>query len=116
MPQSTLEVIEKHLSAVKPELISTYPAVRNPTNVRELFIRIYEKLGFEILKSQEVFPNYILSREERPVRAHAVLRSSDFKREDLDYTACDSIICWVHDWDAAPIPVLELSQHYDFWG
>ena len=116
VPQSTLEVLGKHLSVVKPELISTYPAVRNPTNVRELFIRIYEKLGFEVLKSQEAFPNYVLSREERPVRAHAVLRSSDFNREDLDYTACDSIICWVHDWDAAPIPVLELSQHYEFWG
>ena len=116
VPQSTLEVIGKQLNTSSPESISTYPAVRNPTNVRELFIRIYEKLGFEVLKSQEVFPNYILSSNERPIRAHVVLKSSDFKQQDLDYTACDSIICWIDDWKSAPIPVLELSAHYDFWG
>jgi len=116
VPTRTLEVIGRQLDAVSAQSISTYPAVRNATNVRELFIRIYEKLGFEVLKSQERFPHYILSSNERPIRAHTVLRSSDFKREDLDYTACDSIICWIDDWDSAPIPVLELSSHYDFWG
>ena len=33
------------------------------------FIRIYEKLGFEVLKSQEAFPHYVLSRDELPIRA-----------------------------------------------
>jgi hypothetical protein len=116
VPQSTLDVIGKQLAPVNREPILTYPAVRNATNVRELFIRIYEKLGFEVLKSQEEFPNYILSSNELPIRAHAVLRSSDFERENLDYMACDSIICWIDDWESAPIPVLELSAHYDFWG
>lgn len=117
VPESTLEVLDKHLDlAPKPELLATYPAVRHPVNVRELFIRIYEKLGFEVLKSQDAFPHYVLSSDGKPVRAHAVVRSSDFKKEDLDFTACDSIICWVHDWDAAPLPVLALSQHYDLWG
>jgi hypothetical protein len=116
VPQSTLEIIGKQLAPVNREPILTYPAVRNAINVRELFIRIYEKLGFEVLKSQEEFPNYILSRNELPIRAHAVLRSSDFERENLNYMACDSIICWIDDWESAPIPVLELSAHYDFWG
>ena len=115
-PKSTLEAIGKQLNTVNPEPILTYPAVRHVINVRELFIRIYEKLGFEVLKSQDEFPNYILSSDELPIRAHAVLRSSDFERENFDYTACDSIICWVDDWESAPIPVLELSAHYDFWG
>lgn len=117
VPESTLEVMGKHLKApLRPEVLATYPAVRQVVNVRELFVRIYEKLGFEVLKSQEAFPHYVLSSNGKPVRAHAVVRSSDFKKENLDFTACDSMICWVHDWAAAPIPVLELSRHYDFWG
>lgn len=117
VPEAALKVIERHLGeAAPPERLSTYPAVRNPANVRELFIRIYDRLGFEVLKSQEEFPHYILSADNRPVRAHAVVRSRDFEREELDYTACDSIICWEHDWEAAPITVLELSAYYDFYG
>ena len=116
IPKRTLDAIGKQLGNGSPEPLLTYPAVRNVTNVRELFIRIYEKLGFEVLKSQEAFPHYVLSRDELPIRAHAVLRSSDFQREKLDCTTCDSIICWVDDWEASPIPVLELSAHYDLYG
>ena len=116
IPQSALDVIGKQLGNSNPEPLLTYPAVRNVTNVRELFIRIYEKLGFEVLKSQEAFPHYVLSCDELPIRAHAVLRSSDFEREKFDCTTCDSIICWVDDWEASPIPVLALSAHYDFCG
>lgn len=116
IPKRTLDAIGKQLGNGSPEPLLTYPAVRNVINVRELFIRIYEKLGFEVLKSQEAFPHYVLSRDELPIRAHAVLRSSDFQREKLDCTTCDSIICWVDDWEASPIPVLELSAHYDLYG
>ena len=115
-PRVRLMLLKNNWLLLSQELLLTYPAVRNATNVRELFIRVYDKLGFEVLKSQEAFPNYILSSNELPVRAHAVLRSSDFERENLDYMACDSIICWIDDWESAPIPVLELSAHYDFWG
>lgn len=117
VPESTLAVLGKHLkNAPQPEYLTTYPAIRHVVNVRELFIRIYEKLGFEVLKSQEAFPHYVLSQNGEPIRAHAVVRSSDFKQANLDFAVCDSLICWVHDWAEAPIPVLELSQHYDFWG
>ncbi len=117
VPEAALEVIDRHLiAAPRVERLSTYPGIRNPTNVRELFVRIYEKLGFEVLKSQEAFPHYILSSKNKPVRAHAVVRSSDFQAQELDFLGCDSIICWVHDWEDAPIPVLELSRHYDLYG
>jgi hypothetical protein len=117
IPESTLEAIGKQLaSAPEQERLATYSGVRNAVNVRELFVRIYDRLGFEVLKSQDEFPNYVLSGEDRPIRAHAVVRSSDFKKEGLDYLGCDSIICWVHDWDDAPIPVLVLSQHFNFLG
>ena len=117
VPEAALEVIDRHLTGdVRVERLSTYPGIRNATNVRELFIRIYDKLGFEVLKSQEEFPHYVLSAEDRLVRAHAVLRSSDFRAQELDYLSCDSIICWVNDWDEAPLPVLELSRYYDFYG
>lgn len=117
MPEAALEVIGRHLGPEPVlERVSTYPGVRSPIHVRELFVRIYDKLGFEVLKSQEEFPHYILSARGRPVRAHAVVRSSDFQAQELDYLACDTILCWVHDWEEAPIGVLELSRHYDFYG
>ena len=117
IPDSALEVMQRHLTGdIEPERLATYPGVRNPTNVRELFIRIYDRLGFEVLKSQESFPHYVLSAKDGLVRAHALVRSSDFQKEGLDYTACDSVICWKHDWDEAPMPVLELSRYYDFYG
>ena len=53
IPEAALEVIDRYLKEdVHVERLATYPGVRNPTNVRELFIRIYNKLGFEVLKSQ----------------------------------------------------------------
>ncbi len=117
VPQAALEVIDRHLKdTVQVERLDTYPGIRNPTNVRELFIRIYDQLGFEVLKSQDEFPHYVLSSEDRLVRAHTLVRSSDFQEEGLDDLGCDSIICWVHDWEKAPMPVLELSKHYDFYG
>ena len=56
VPKSTLDVIGKQLAPVSREPLLTYPAVRNATHVRELFIRIYDKLGFEVLKSRIHFP------------------------------------------------------------
>jgi len=117
IPETALEVINRHLkNEAEREHLPTYPGVKNTANVRELFIRIYDKLGFEVLKSQETFPHYVLSAKDGLVRAHAHVRSSDFQKEGLDYTACDSIICWIHDWDDAPMPALELSKYYDFYG
>lgn len=95
--------------------LTTYPAVRSVVNVRELFARIYEELGFEVLKSQEEFPHYVLDCEDKPICAHVVVRSRDFQALGLDPMVCDRIICWIHDWDAAPIPVLELSKYYEFF-
>lgn len=117
IPEAALEVIDRYLKEdVHVERLATYPGVRNPTNVRELFIRIYNKLGFEVLKSQDEFPHYVLSSEDRLVRAHTLVRSSDFQKQGLDDLGCDSLICWIHDWEKAPIPVLELSKYYDFYG
>ncbi|MDA0748600.1 MAG: hypothetical protein O2954_18940 [bacterium] len=117
VPEAALEVIGRHLGQeAHMERLATYPGIRNATNVRELFIRIYDRLDFEVLKSQEEFPHYVLSARDKPVRAHAVVRSSDFREQGLDYLSCDSIVCWIHDWEDAPITVLELSRHYDFFG
>ena len=95
--------------------LTTYPPVRSVVNVRELFARIYEQLGFEVLKSQEDFPHYVLDMDGKPICAHVVVRSRDFQTLGLDAEVCDRIICWTDDWGGAPIPTLELSQFYDFF-
>lgn len=95
--------------------ITTYPAVRSVVNVRELFARIYEDLGFEVLKSQEDFPHYVVDQDGKPLCAHAVVRSRDFLASGLDDGICELIICWIHDWHDSPLTVLELSQYYEFF-
>jgi hypothetical protein len=102
------------LHAVKHRL-TNYPAVRSAVNVRELFARIYEQLGFEVLKSQEEFPHYVLAIDGKPICAHVVVRSRDFQTLGLDAQVCDRIICWTDDWEGAPIARLELSQYYEFF-
>ncbi|MBT3602411.1 MAG: hypothetical protein HOE48_18380 [Candidatus Latescibacteria bacterium] len=104
--------MDLHLSKQR---LTTYPAVRSVVNVRELFARIYEQLGFEVLKSQEDFPHYVLAIDGKPICAHVVVRSRDFLALNLDPQVCDRIICWIDDWRDAPIPTLELSQYYDFY-
>lgn len=94
IPHVALEVMDRHLNdTVQVERLATYPGIRNPTNFRELFIRIYDKLEFEVLKSQVEFPNYLLSSENRLVRAHTLVRSSNFQEEGLDDLGCDCIVC-----------------------
>lgn len=95
--------------------LTTYPAVRSVVNVRELFARIYDEFGFEVLKSQEDFPHYVLALDGKPICAHVVVRSRDFQALSLDTQVCDRIICWIDDWGDSPIPTLELSQYYDFY-
>ncbi len=95
--------------------LTNYPAVRSVVNVRELFARIYEQLGFEVLKSQEDFPHYVLDMDGKPICAHVVVRSRDFQTLGLDVEVCDRIICWTDDWEGSPIPTLELSKYYDFF-
>lgn len=100
---------------VPTQRLTTYPAVRSVVNVRELFARIYEQLGFEVLKSQEDFPHYVLAIDGKPICAHVVVRCRDFQALNLDTQVCDRIICWINDWPDSPIPTLELSQYYDFY-
>jgi len=117
VPEAAVGVVARHLGEPEcREKLSTYPGVRCVENVRELFIRIYDKIGFEVLKSQAEFPHYVLSRQDRILRAHAVLKSSDLKPPNFALQKCDTGICWIHDWPDAPIPILDLSGYYDFYG
>lgn len=117
VPEAAVGVVARHLGEPEHrEKVSTYPGVRCVENVRELFIRIYDKIGFEVLKSQTEFPHYVLSRHDRIIRAHAVLKSSDLKTPGLDLQKCDTGICWIHDWHDAPISILDLSGYFDFYG
>ena len=94
------------------EILPDYPLVRNPTNVRELFIRIYDQLEFEVLASQEAYPNYILRRHGKNIVAHAVLKTKDMVTDI--YADCDLIICWEDDADEIDhFEILEIHQYFD---
>jgi hypothetical protein len=117
IPEAAVGVMGRHLGEPEyRERLSTYPGVRCSENVRELFVRIHDKIGFEVLKSQPEFPNYVLSKQDRIIRAHAVLKSSDLKTSGLDIQKCNLGICWIHDWQDVPISILDLSAYYDFYG
>ena len=114
-PNLNLEELgETRAAGLEKYRLTTYPAVRNVANVRELFVRIYDQLGFEVLKSQEEFPHYVLTHNGKPICAHVVVRSQDFQMLDFDTLACDRIICWIDDWENAPVPTLVLSEYYEF--
>ena len=117
LPETAVGVIARHLGEPEyREQLLTYPGVRSVENVRELFIRIYDKLGFEVLKSQAEFPHYVLSKQDRIIRAHAVLKTGDLRASGTDLQKCHMAICWIHDWHDTPLNVLDLSAYYDFYG
>lgn len=117
IPETSVGVMARHLGEPEHrEQLLTYPGVRCVENVRELFVRIYDKLGYEVLKSQAEFPHYVLSKQDRILRAHAVLKSSDLRGAGPDLQKCNVAICWIHDWQDAPLTILDLSAYYDFFG
>ena len=117
LPETAVGVIARHLGEPEyREQLLTYPGVRCVENVRELFIRIYDKLGFEVLKSQAEFPHYILSKQDRIIRAHVVLKTGDLRASGADLQKCNMAICWIHDWHDTSLSVLDLSAYYDFYG
>jgi hypothetical protein len=87
----------------------------NEMGVVALFAKISEELGFIIEEVKAGFPDCIARRQidkgwER-VAIEFEYFSSSFCRHGHDPQGCDLIVCWEHDWDVCPVPVLTLKQY-----
>lgn len=111
-------LIELKENTRRRNLLVDYPNVRHPVQVRELFIRIYDQLGFRILRSDESFPNYVLSFDNKQsVRAHVVVDSADFINGQYPCDECDLVICWQNTLsDQKDFDILELKPKFDLFG
>lgn len=88
-----------------------------PTNelgVVALFAILAEQLGFSIELVRVRFPDCLAKRKVGSKWEHCEIefefRSSDFDRHSHNPQECDLIVCWEHDWENCPIPVLALED------
>jgi len=87
----------------------------NEMGVVALFAKISEELGFIIEEIKAGFPDCVARRQvdkgwER-VAIEFEYCSSSFGRHGHDPQGCDLIVCWEHDWELCPVPVLSLKQY-----
>jgi len=98
------------------DLINYRGFVYGPVNemgVVALFAKLSEEIGFIIEEVRSQFPDCIARRQvdkgwER-VAIEFEFKSSNFRQHGHDPDACDLIVCWEHDWEACPVPVLALK-------
>ncbi len=87
----------------------------NEMGVVALFAKVCEELGFIIEEIRAAFPDCIARRRvdkgwER-VAIEFEFKSGSFLTHGHDAEGCDLIICWEHDWDTCPVPVLALKPY-----
>jgi hypothetical protein len=82
---------------------------KNELNLREVFAQRAARLGYRILESRTVFPDYVLAYGRARLLAEAEYRTSHFLRHRHDIGRCDLIVVWEHDLPYMPVPVLELK-------
>lgn len=82
-----------------------------------LFGMISAELGFKIVHVQAAFPDCEAMQcvdaktgRWQTVRIEFELRSWNFFEHGHDASACDLVVCWEHDWDECPLPVIELRS------
>jgi len=69
--------------------------VKSEINVRELFFKYAEKLGFKIIESRNRFPDYVLEGKSGcRYRAEVEYDLANFVRHKHDPRAVDFIIFW----------------------
>ena len=79
-------------------------------NIREAFAIKHKELGFSILMSQDIFPDYVLKdKKGKLLRAEAEVFASDFQRHKHDIKKCELIICFKNDWKDCPIKIIEIK-------
>jgi len=64
------------------------------SKVREIFNTFHYMFGFKILKCEERFPDYLLFRNGKEIKAEAELYASNFLQHHHNPKGCDMIVCW----------------------
>jgi hypothetical protein len=87
----------------------------NEMGVVALFATVCEEMGFIIEEIRAEFPDCIARRQVKKGWERLAIefeyRSRNFERHRHDSNLCDLIVCWEHDWKAAPISVLALKRY-----
>src|SRR5712691_4072531 len=86
----------------------------NEMGVVAIFSKISEDIGFIIEEIRAAYPDCIARKQvakgwER-VAIELEYKSSNFLQHGHDPEGCDLIVCWEHDWESCPVPVLSLKQ------
>jgi hypothetical protein len=87
----------------------------NELGVVALFAKVCEELGFIVEEIRAEYPDCVarqqMKRGWERIAIEFEYRSSNFERHGHDPERCDLIVCWVHDWERTPIPVLSLRDY-----
>jgi hypothetical protein len=90
-------------------------APTNEQGVLILFGMVCRELGFLVESARAEYPDceakrYYPKRRNpwRRVRIEFEYLSSGFRAGGHDPDGCDLVVCWIHDWPACPVEVLEL--------
>ena len=80
-----------------------------------LFSKHHKKLGFPfILRIGNKFPDATVLDENGEMKdVELEYRSSNFKTHRHDPEKCDYIVCWEHDWDDYPSPLIQIIELRD---
>ena len=84
-----------------------------PKNEREtilLYKLLQKQLGWKITYLQESFPDAIISKDGRNLKAEFEYRAQTFRHQAHPPERCDLLICWHNDWPDAPLPVWALDE------
>jgi len=81
-----------------------------PQNEQGVIVLFAQQTDFEIIEINISYPDAIVKRNDNFYKVEFEYQSSNFLLHKHDPEVCDLIVCWIHDWDECPLPVLELSN------
>lgn len=87
----------------------------NELGVVALFAKVCEEMGFIVEEIRAEYPDCVarqqIKRGWERIEIEFEYRSSNFHRHGHDPAKCDLIVCWEHDWERSPVPVLSLKDY-----
>jgi hypothetical protein len=88
---------------------------RNEEEVKRIFYKLEDILGFQDVKGFVLFPDASAFYEGREINIEFEHRSSNFKKHAHKEKDCDLIVCWEDDGCSLKVRVLELSTLAENW-
>jgi hypothetical protein len=88
----------------------------NELGVVFLFGMLAKELGYSVEAISATFPDCEAKRYDKQngtwerIFIEFEYRSSTFQKHKHDYSQCDLLVCWEHDWQDCPIDVLSLEK------